>query len=228
MKRHRILLVAFAALLPCAAGAGSESPRVYSDAGNIYLERDGTKTQLTKTEQDVEPAISPDNSFVVFTRQGRANSSNDDDQFCDTSPKADELQKINIDGKNYEVLLRGHKGDGGKQVCGFHVKQFSSDGHRLYFISPGWATSGALHVYDMRKQSEYFMMPANDVLVLSFCKNKYKDYLAIQEHRYFVFGGSYDWYWLYDSTAKKEIGPLGEFDNPDDGAKHSHEDWCSS
>ncbi len=228
MKGYCTSLVALYMLLPCAAGAATESARVYSEAGNIFLERNGVKTQLTKTAQDIEPAISPDGSFVVFTRQSRASSSTDNDQPCDASSKADELHKINVDGNNDKVLLRGHKGDGGQQVCGFHTKQFSSDGQSLYFLSPGWATSGALHVYDMRQQSEHFMMPANDVLVLSFCKNKYKDFLAILDHRYFVFGGSYDWYWLYDSTGKKEIGPLGEFGNSDDVVKQAHEDWCNS
>jgi hypothetical protein len=228
MKGHITSLVAFCMFLPCAVGAAMESARVYSEAGNIFLERDGIKTQLTKTTKDVEPALSPDGSFVVFTRQGRASSSTDDDQSCNASSKADELHKINVNGNNDKVLLRGQKGNSGQQVCGFHAKQFSSDGQSLYFLSPGWTTSGALHVYDMRKQSEHFMMPANDVLVLSFCKNKYKDYLAIQDHRYFVFGGSYDWYWLYDPTGKKEIGPLGEFENSNDAVKQAHEDWCSS
>ncbi len=228
MKWDRILLVAIGMLLPCAVGAKMESTRVYSDSGNIVLNRDGTKTQLTKTGRDVEPVLSPDGSFVVFTRQGRASRSNEDDQFCDSSQKDDELHQINVDDRSDRVLLRGHKGDGARQVCGFHAKQFSSDGGRLYFLSPGWATSGALHVFDMRKHAEHFMVPANDVLVLSFCKNKYKDYLAILEHRYFVLGGSYDWYWLYESTGEKEIGPLGEFDSPDDATKHAHENWCAS
>ena len=209
VKGYCTLLVALYLLLPYAAGAATESARVYSEAGNIFLERNGIKTQLTKTAQDIEPALSPDGSFVVFTRQGRANSSTDNDQSCDASSKADELHKINVDGNNDKVLLRGHKGDGGRQVCGFHTKQFSSDGQSLYFLSPGWATSGALHVYDMRKQSEHFMMPANDVLVLSFCKNKYKDFLAIQDHRYFVFGGSYDWYWLYEFHWQEGNRPAG-------------------
>jgi hypothetical protein len=228
MKGHRTALIALCILLPCAAGAATEGARVYSEAGNIFLERNGIKTQLTKTAHDIEPALSPDGSFVVFTRQGRASSGTDDDQPCDASSKADELHKINVDGTSDKVLLRGHKGEGGQQVCGFHSKQFSSDGQSLYFLSPGWTTSRALHIYDMLKLSEHFMMPANDVLVLSFCKNKYKDYLAIQDHRYFVFGGSYDWYWLYDSTGKKEIGPLGEFENSNDAVKQAHEDWCSS
>src|SRR5580700_8603419 len=45
---------------------------------------------------------------------------------------------------------------------------------------------------------EHFLMPANDVLVLSFCPNKYKDNLVALSHRNFLLGGGYDWYWLYD------------------------------
>ena len=59
----RSILTAFAVFLPGAAmaqspaPASSASPEVYSDAGNIFIERDGTKTQLTKSEQDVDPAL---------------------------------------------------------------------------------------------------------------------------------------------------------------------------
>jgi len=38
--------------------------------------------------------------------------------------------------------------------------------------------------------------------------NEYHGYLVIGKHRYFHFGGSYDWCWLYDPDFK-EIGPLG-------------------
>ena len=69
--------------------------------------------------------------------------------------------------------------------------------------------------------------PPTIVLVLSFCPNKYKDDLVVLAHRYFLLGGSYDWYWLYDSTGKKELGPLGEFDNPDDMVRQAHGVWCA-
>jgi hypothetical protein len=230
MNRLHAVLAAAAIALPYAAVAGPESPRVYSDAGNIFLDRDGAKTQLTKSEQDVDPVLSPDSAFVVFTRQGRARTGNDDDddQMCDAAPKPDELRQINVDGTAEKLLLRGRKGKPEEQVCRFTAKQFSSDGRRLYFLSPGWTTSGALHVFDMRKQDERFVMPANDVLVLSFCRNEYKDDLVVASHRYFVFGGSYDWYWLYDASGQKEIGPLGEFENPDNVVKRAREEWCSS
>ncbi|MGD0023832.1 MAG: hypothetical protein ABSC37_04255 [Xanthobacteraceae bacterium] len=225
---HRILLTAFAILLPCTAGAQPAAPRVYSDAGNIFIERDGAKTQLTTSEQDVDPILSPSGASVVYTRQGRGRSVQGYDlgQFCVTTPKADELRQVNVDGTDDKLVLNGRKGDADQQLCDFRSKQFSSDGRRLYFLSPGWTTSGALHVYDTRTREERFLLPANDLLVLSFCPDKYKDDLVIQSHRYFLFGGSYDWYWLYDAPGKKELGPLGQFENPDDMVKQAHEDWC--
>jgi hypothetical protein len=203
-----------AALQVAAAPAGT---RVYSDAGNIFIERDGAKTQLTKSEQDVGPVLSPSGTYVVYTRQGRRRSVRGYDlgQFCTSAPRPDELRQVGVDGTDDKLLLNGRGGDGEQQLCDFRSKQFSSDGRRLYFLSPGWTTSGALHVYDTRTREERFLLPANDLLVLSFCPDKYKDDLIVQSHRYFVFGGSYDWYWLYDSTGKKELGPLGHFDSPD-------------
>lgn len=221
--RYCILFIA-AALIPLSAQAATESVRVNSEGGNIFIERNGTKIQLTKSARDLEPVLSPDGLTVAFTR--RTSSAADDDQFCDDNSTNDELRTIAADGKNEKILLHGRKGEGGRQLCGFRSKQFSSDGHSLYFLTPGWVTSGALHVYDMRKQAERFVMPANDVIVLNFCKNEHRDRLAVQQHRYMVFGGSYDWYWLYDAAGKKEIGPVSDSDDPDDIAKRAREEWC--
>ena len=79
----------------------------------------------------------------------------------------------------------------------------------------------------MRSGDERFLLPANDVLVLNFCTNKYRDDLVVLAHRYFLFGGSYDWYWLYNSTGKAELGPLGDFDTPDDMVREAHGVWCA-
>ena len=234
MKWHRILLTVVAILLPfMQPGAGraqQAAPRVYSDAGNIYIERNGTKTKLTASEMDVDPVLAPNGAYVVYTRQGRGRTVHgyDTSQFCTTEPRPDELRQINADGTGDKLLLKGRKGNPEHQLCDFRYKQFSSDGRRLYFLTPGWTTSGALHVFDMRSGDERFVLPANDVLVLSFCPNKYKDDLVVLAHRYFLLGGSYDWYWLYDPTGKNELGPLGDFDNPDDMVRQAHGDWCAS
>jgi len=224
-----VLALALASPAALCAASAAALPRVFSDAGNIFIERDGGRTQLTKSEQDIDPVLSPNGKFVVYTRQGHGHTGSieDADQFCGKPPRPDELRQISVDGTNDTLLLRGRQGDPQQQLCDFRSKQFSSDGQRLYFLSPGWATSGALHVYDMRAHEERFVLPANDLLVLSFCSEKYKDDLVIQSHRYFLLGGSYDWYWLYDATGKKELGPLGEFDNPDDVVKQAHDEWCA-
>jgi hypothetical protein len=83
-----------------------------------------------------------------------------------------------------------------------------------------------LHVYDLRTHDERFVLAANDLLVLNFCRNKYQDDLVVESHRYFLFGGSYDWYWLYDPAGGKELGPLGQFENPEEMAKQAREVWC--
>jgi hypothetical protein len=234
MKRHRILPTVVAILLPClppwAVHAQNPDPRVYSDAGNIYLERDGTKAKLTSSEMDVDPVLAPNRASVVYTRQGRGRTLHgyDPSQLCSTEPRPDELRQIAIDGSDDRLLLKGRKGGPERQLCDFRQKQFSSDGRRLYFLTPGWATSDALHVLDMRSGEERFVTPANDILVLNFCPNRYKDDLVVLAHRYFLLGGSYDWYWLYDPTGKKELGPLGAFDTPDDMARQARGVWCAT
>jgi hypothetical protein len=75
--------------------------------------------------------------------------------------------------------LKGRGGGPEHQFCDFKRKQFSSDGRRLYYLTPAWATSDALHAFDMRAGEENFLLPANDVLVLNFCRSKYKDHLIV-------------------------------------------------
>jgi hypothetical protein len=234
MKRYRLLVMAIAVALPCVlprAGATQDtSPQVYSDAGNIVIERNRAKTRLTASEMDVDPVLSPNGSIVVYTRQGRGRSVHgyDVSQVCTIDPRPDELRQINADGTGDKLLLKGQKGDPNEQLCDFKSKQFNSDGRRLYFLTPGSDSSGALHVLDMRSGDDRFVIAANDLLVLNFCPNKYKDDLVVLQRRDFLLGGSYHWYWLYDSTGKKELGPLGEFDNPDDMVRQAHGVWCAS
>jgi hypothetical protein len=234
MTFYRLLVTAIALLLLCAsprAGVAEDTgPQVYSDAGNIVIERKGVKTRLTSSEMDVDPVLSPSGSVVVYTRQGRGHSVHgyDVSQVCTLEPRPDELRQINADGSGDKLLLKGRKGDPDDQLCDFKSKQFSSDGKRLYFLTPGSDRSGALHVLDMRSGDDHFMITANDLLVLNFCTNKYKDDLVVLQRREFLLGGTYNWYWLFDQTGKKELGPLGEFDNPDDMVRQAHGVWCGT
>jgi hypothetical protein len=225
MKRILGLVI----LLSGTVAAQAQATRVYSDAGNIVVERNGSSTKLTTSEMDLDPVLSPNGASVVYTRQGRGRSPRtyEFNQVCPTEPRPDQLRRINVDGSSDQVLLMGRKGEPARQLCDFRSKQFSSDGRRLYFLTPAWAASGALHVYDMRAGEERFLMPAKGILVLSFCPNRYKDRLVVLSRRYFMLGGSYDWYWLYDPSGKKELGPLGQFNNPEDMIRQARGVWCA-
>ncbi len=216
-------------LLSGTVAAQAQATRVYSDAGSIVIERNGSSTKLTTSEMDLDPVLSPNGASVVYTRQGRGRSPRtyEFNQVCPTEPRPEQLRRINVDGSGDQLLLMGRKGEPERQLCDFRSKQLSSDGHRLYFLTPAWAASGALHVYDMRAGEEHFLMPAKGVLVLSFCPNRYKDHLVVLSRRYFMLGGSYDWYWLYDPTGKKELGPLGQFNNPEEMIRQAHGVWCA-
>jgi hypothetical protein len=208
-------------LIPLATPALA-APRVFVDGGNVVLENDGVKRPLTASGRDSEPVLSPDGRFVVFTR-GPAQKAGDD--ACHDGSAAESLMRVEADASRETTLVRGRAGKTPQtRLCGFTAKQFNSNGRLLYFLTPGWATSGALHVYDFKARAERFVVDASGLLVLSACRNEHKDRVAILRHKYFVFGGSYDWYWLYDPNANQEIGPLGEIDDKD-LAKQA-EDWC--
>jgi WD40 repeat protein len=181
--------------------------------GNIFVLDGAQRRQVTRSGRDAEPVLAPDGKTIVFTRVGNPKSSGMQGD-CKSGAQADELRRVRVEGTGDELLVRGQEGKDPKDsICEFRRKQFSSDGRYLFSLTPAWATSGALHVYDTRDKKLSFVMPANDVIVLSACKSAdYRDNLVVQQHRYFVVAGSYDWYWLYDRTGKKEKGPVGDYD----------------
>jgi hypothetical protein len=205
------MLAAVSALLATSTALGAPSVEVKD--GNVVLVRDGQQRQLTKSGKDASPAVSPDGKWVAFTRIGNPASTGSQGD-CKSGAQADELRRIAVDGTGEELLVRGRDSKEPKQsICDFSSKQFTSDGRTIYFLSPAWAVSAALHRYDTRTKALAFVMDANDVLVLNDCKKpENRDNLVVNQHRYFVVAGSYDWYWLFDSTGKKEKGPVGEYD----------------
>jgi hypothetical protein len=72
---------------------------------------------------------------------------------------------------------------------------------------------GARHAH-IRSRDERHLLPAT-ISSLSLRKNEHKDDLAVLLHRYFVFGGSHDWYWLHVPPAKR-ARPARQFAHRDD------------
>lgn len=198
------LLILLAAVLTGTANAAA----VEAVNGNIVL---GGKT-ITHGGHDLDPVLSPDGKRLVFLRLGDGRPLEDCAPDAMTS-KPLALWSINANGSGAKKLLAlKSDADVRKTVCAFDSMQFSSNGQLLYFSTPAWATSGAIHVYDFRSGRERFFLAGNGLKVLSGCKNpKYRDDLIVEQHRYFVFSGSYDWSFLF-TPAGKEVGPVGDGD----------------
>lgn len=209
MNTGNILCVLFAVTL-AGSTTGAVAQEVYETLGNIYVESEGHKIQLTKTGLDHLPKLSPDQKFVVFSRTTERRIAAG--PCCEGEPpKADQLWMIMIDGAGERLLVRESDGPEVKHmITAFKQKQFSSDGRLLYFLTPAWAVSSALHVYNFVTNESRYVMPSNSFRVLSACKRSdYTDFLVTRQHRYFVLGGSYDWYWLYPPDGEA-VGPIGD------------------
>ena len=173
--------------------------------GNIqFTDKSGKTTALTSSGRDSAPVLAPDGKWVVFVRKV------DGKKIATGSDEMDptELWQVRVDGKEPSLLLRCRESEKPESViAAFENLQFSTDGKLLYFVSPAWATSGAVHVVDTTNRKERYLFAGNNLKLVS--SGEYKDCLLVQQHRYFIGGGSYDWFWLL-RTDGKEIGPVGE------------------
>src|SRR5438067_1835335 len=173
--------------------------------GNIqFTDKAGTTTALTAGGRDSDPALAPDGKWLVFVRKIEGK------KIATGADEADptELWQVRVDGKEPLMLVRCRDSQKMESlIAGFVRMQFSSDGKLLYFVTPAWATSGAVHVVDTTNRKERYLFPGNEIKTVK--SGEYKDCLLVQQHRYFVGSGSYDWYWLL-RTDGKEVGPVGE------------------
>ena len=198
-------LSCFAVVLLCSTVLLSARPTVSERDGNIFITSDSGKArQLTSTGRDSNPVLDPAGEWVVFVRKTSkkpVSSGADEHPAC-------ELWQIRSNGKEPLMLLATRdSGEMENVIASFHELQFSTDGRRVYFITAAWATSGAIHVVDTTNRKERFVVAGNDFRVVP--SGEYRDHLLVCQHRYFLGGGSYDWYYLF-TPAGEEVGVVGE------------------
>lgn len=200
MKRGVSIGLLTLTLLATAAG-----DTLIVQSGNVCIKDDaGQVKSLTSSGRDAEPIFSPDRRWVVFVRSipGKTIATGVGD-----SP-ATELWQIGANGKEATLLVRPKSADKTESlIANISGPQFSADGRNVFFVSDAWATSGAVHVVDTTNGKEHFVCAGGDLEVVP--RGEYKDCLLVQQHRYFIGGGTYDWYWLFRSNGK-EVGPVGE------------------
>jgi len=229
--KNRIVAVAIFLLLMFSIAVAEESPlpkgsqKVFAEKGSIFYSVDGkNKIQLTKGQKDSAPVISLDGKKVVFLRKSNKEAYlavGAPEDYLQSGPDgilADQVWIVDIDGKNEKMLARDRNPDddgfdkfNGADVIA-HIDdnslKFSPDSKSVYFISSAWVTSGGLHSVNIDGSNEHFVTAAN-TLDRILDRGEYKGDLVISQHRYFLGGGSYDWYYVF-SPDGKEIGPLGD------------------
>ena len=200
MGTMRLLLV-----LCFSTVASALSQTVSVKDGNIqFTDKAGKTTALTSSGKDSGPLLAPDGKWVAFVRKV------DGKKIATGSEEVDptELWQVRTDGKEASLLVKCRAAENPESViAGFENLQFSTNGKLLYFVTSAWATSGAVHVVDTTNRKERYLFPGNDLKIVT--SGEYKDCLLVQQHKYFVGGGSYDWFWLLRPDGK-EIGPVGE------------------
>jgi dipeptidyl aminopeptidase/acylaminoacyl peptidase len=205
MYKSSLLLVC-SILALAFSSASSRAQSVLAKDGNVIIkERSGQTKKLTTLGRDSQPGLSPDRRRIVFVRSTPGKTV----QTSLNDTEATELWLVDSDGSHPELLLAGSQDkDPQKSLADFSSPQFSPDGRRIYFMSVGWVTSGAVHVVDIQSKRQSFVSPGNTLEVIQ--KGKYRGYLIVQEHKYFYGAkvGSYDHYWLLTPNGR-EIRHLG-------------------
>jgi hypothetical protein len=99
---------------------------------------------------------SPDGKWTVFVKPVSGDSIGTG--LDDYQPS--ELWQVDSNGRRPTLLVRCHGSSDGEMstvVAQFNELRFSPDVRLVYFETPAWATSGALHVVDTTNGREHFI-----------------------------------------------------------------------
>ena len=186
--------------------ASAHAQKVEADESGrmFFTDAAGKRSLIPVQGKCTDPSLAPGKRRVVFVRatpdQMVSGATGDEE--------ATELCVADPDGKNFLVLVRGKfDQEPSKMLANFQAPQFSPDGKTIYFVSSAWVTSGSVQAYNLAAKKLRFVMAGSDLEVVP--SGEYAGNLLVQQHRYFLGGGSYDWYWLMKPDGK-EIGVVGE------------------
>ena len=212
IMRKKIIIVfnLFISLLLFSCNASNSNPEsVYEKDGNIFLKFENQEIkQITYTKTDTLPIISPDKEKIVFIRKTNGNEID-----AGSGPVSNnEIWIYNIKDNNSEAIVKYNGSEDPETMLAPSLTPlyFTSDNKSIYFTCYAWATSDAIHKYDLITKSEKFVSAGNSLFLIP--NGKYKDYLLIQKHKYYNNGGSYDYTWLLNGDGKeiREIGEVGD------------------
>ncbi len=176
-----------------------------------------TQVQLTQTGSNHEPVLSPGGDRVLFTRKSSVEAMIpvEGDGFNDPEDAfSDQLWVMDIVSRKEKLLVNDlpwpqqrQEIETGRLLPWIGNAQFSADGQKIYFTAPVWVTSSGLYVVPVDGGEAKFITDTNYLKVID--RGEYKGDLILSQHRYFLYGGSYDWCYIF-SPEGKEIAVLSE------------------
>ena len=184
------------------------------DKGNLWFtDGAGRKAQLTRSGSVLEYDLSPDSKWVAFRRGvGRT-----DVGFTDElTVEASEIWIVQTDGHNARRLIKSEPCSGPHNCDLFNLMapQFSIDGRTLFFEAQCYATDDCIQSIDLRTGRRAMISGGGGLTVIK--EGQYRGNLMIHQHRYFLCGGSYDWFYVVKPDGK-EVGPMGTWEDGENG-----------
>ena len=118
------------------------------------------------------------------------------------------IEEARNQNRSFRTLVASRPSDDPKQnLSSFSHLTLSPDGKLLYFQTPAWATSNAIHAINLVDgRVLYITSGALACVVLS---GEYQGNLIVEQHRYFIQGGSHDDLWLFTPLGK-QIGQVAQ------------------
>lgn len=198
-------------LIAFSLQAEARAAGTFVKSGTIYFIHDNKQTiQLTSAGLAHSPVLSPDKKSIAFIKVGKDPIPEQCRKFSGTnSTYGEQIWIIDIEHKKERLLVKNNFECTKpiEMIIAPRYLTFSPDSKTLYFLTYAWTTSKALHTVNIADAKQRYLLPANSLAVAT--DEEYKGNLILNQHRYFIGGGSYDWYWLFTPEGK-EIGPLGE------------------
>ena len=110
-----------------------------------FAPADGVAKQMTQSGRDSAPVLSPDGRWIIFVRAvpGKTIGTGSGDV------DAAELGQIRADGNEPTLLVSPRAAEDPQNIiASFQNMSFSADGRHVFFVTPAYATSGAVHAVD--------------------------------------------------------------------------------
>ena len=166
-----MLFVLIASLLMSPIQA---TPSAWATNGNVYLETNGARRQLTRLGLDSDPAVSPDGQKVAFIRVvGRATEEGVPDF---TSLLVHDLRT------GQESVFSGTMNNG-REIATFRNPVFSLDGGFIYVEVPEYATSNSVYQVNISTRAMRKVVDGNQTRVIR--TGRYRGYLLVWRHQYY-------------------------------------------